>query len=171
MSRRIEGEIIIKRTVQEVFDFCADESNEPRYNPRMTHAEQISSEAIGLGSQFQAEMRTMGRKVSMTIEWTAYKRPRRLASWTRLSGMDIRGDLRFDPDAVGVGPRAARRAQADGTDGHPNGPTPGADHMGRPETCAGNTGDCGHSCVSVASCGTTGRDRQGGHACWQLPRP
>jgi len=36
MSRRIEGEIIIKRTVEEVFDFCADESNEPRYNPRMT---------------------------------------------------------------------------------------------------------------------------------------
>jgi uncharacterized membrane protein len=102
MSQRIEGEIIIKRPVEEVFDFCADESNEPRYNPRMTHAEQTSSGAIGLGSQFQAEMRTMGRKVSMTIEWTAYERPRRLASWTRLSGMDIRGDLRFEPVAGGT---------------------------------------------------------------------
>jgi uncharacterized membrane protein len=102
MSQRIEGEIIIKRPVEEVFDFCADESNEPRYNPRMTHAEQTSSGAIGLGSQFQAEMRTMGRKVSMTIEWTAYERPRRLASWTRLSGMDIRGDLRFEPVTGGT---------------------------------------------------------------------
>jgi uncharacterized membrane protein len=97
MVNRVEGDIIIKRPVEEVFDFCADERNEPRYNPRMTHAEQTSSGPIGLGSQFHAEMRTMGRTVAMTIEWTAYDRPRRLASWTRLSGMDIRGDLRFEP--------------------------------------------------------------------------
>jgi hypothetical protein len=97
MTKRIEGDIIINRPMEEVFDFCADERNEPRYNPRMTHAVQTSSGPIGVGSEFEAEMRTMGRKVAMTIKWTAYERPRRLASWTRLSGMDIRGDLRFDP--------------------------------------------------------------------------
>jgi Polyketide cyclase / dehydrase and lipid transport len=102
MSKRVEGDIIIWLPVEEVFDFCADGRNEPRYNPRMTHAEQTSTGLIGLGSQFRAEMRTMGRKVAMTIEWTAYERPRRLASWTRLSGMDIRGDLRFDPVAGGT---------------------------------------------------------------------
>jgi hypothetical protein len=96
-------------------------------------------------SRFHAEMRTMGRKVTTTIEWTAYERPRRLASLTRLSGMDIRGDLRFDPvagghqDAVGVGRGAARWSQADGTDDHPDGPTPGADHMVQPEACPGST--------------------------------
>jgi Polyketide cyclase / dehydrase and lipid transport len=102
MSKRIEGDIFIKRPVEEVFDFCADEHNEPRYNPRMTRAEQTSSGPIGLGSQFRAEMKTMERIVAMTIEWTAYERPWRLASWTRLSGMDIRGDLRFDPVAGGT---------------------------------------------------------------------
>ena len=45
MSRRVEGDIIIMRPVDEVFDVCADERNEPRYNPRMTHAEQTSSGA------------------------------------------------------------------------------------------------------------------------------
>jgi len=35
----IEGEIVIKRPVDEVFDFVADERNEPRYNPRMLRAE------------------------------------------------------------------------------------------------------------------------------------
>jgi hypothetical protein len=29
----INGEIIIHRPVEEVFDFVADERNEPRYNP------------------------------------------------------------------------------------------------------------------------------------------
>ncbi len=102
MSKRIEGDIIIKRPVEEVFDFCADERNEPRYNPRMTRAEPTSSGPIGLGSQFRAEMRTLGRRMAMTIEWTAYERPRRLASWTRVSGMDIRGDLRFESVAQGT---------------------------------------------------------------------
>ena len=102
MSKRIEGDIIIKRPMDEVFDFCADERNEPRYNPQMTHAELTSSGAIGLGTQFNAEMRTVGRTVAMTIEWTAYDRPRRLASWTRLPGMDIRGELRFEPVAGGT---------------------------------------------------------------------
>ena len=102
MSKRVEGDIIIKRPMEAVFDFCADERNEPRYNPRMTHAEQTSSGPIGLGAQFRAEMKTMGRMVAITIEWTAYERPRRLESWTCLSGMDIRGDLRFDPIAEGT---------------------------------------------------------------------
>jgi len=39
---RIEGEIIIDRPVEEVFDFVADERNEPRYNPRMLSAELLS---------------------------------------------------------------------------------------------------------------------------------
>jgi hypothetical protein len=31
----IEGEIVIDRPVEEVFDVVADERNEPRYNPRL----------------------------------------------------------------------------------------------------------------------------------------
>jgi hypothetical protein len=37
VTKRVEGDIIIKRPMEEVFDFCADERNEPRYNPRMAH--------------------------------------------------------------------------------------------------------------------------------------
>jgi hypothetical protein len=102
MRRRVEGEIIINRPVEEVFDFVADERNEPRYNRRMAHAQQTSPGPVGVGSQFRVEMRTMGRMVGMTIEFTAYERPRLLESWTRLSSMDIRGELRFDPVAGGT---------------------------------------------------------------------
>jgi hypothetical protein len=34
----IEGEIIMQRPVEEVFDFVADERNEPRYNRRMVRS-------------------------------------------------------------------------------------------------------------------------------------
>jgi hypothetical protein len=94
---RIEGEIVIHRAVNEVFDFVADERNEPRYNPRMLRAEKISPGPIGLGTRFRAEMAAMRRTAEMTTEFTAYERPARLGSSTRLSTMDIEGTLTFDP--------------------------------------------------------------------------
>jgi hypothetical protein len=59
---RVEGEIIIARPVEEVFDFVADERNQPRYNPRMVRAEQVSSGPIGAATQFQTELKTMGER-------------------------------------------------------------------------------------------------------------
>jgi uncharacterized protein YndB with AHSA1/START domain len=93
----IDGEIVINRPVEEVFDFEADERNEPRYNPRMLRVEKLSPGPVGLGSRFRAEMRTRPRPMEMTTEFTGYERPRRLASTTRMSRMDIRGTLSFDP--------------------------------------------------------------------------
>jgi uncharacterized protein YndB with AHSA1/START domain len=93
---QIEGEILIRRSVEDVFDFVADERNEPRYNPRMLRAEKLSPGPIGVGTRFDAEMATMRGSASMTIEFTAYEPPRWLASTTRLSNMDIEGTLSFD---------------------------------------------------------------------------
>ena len=38
---RIEGEIVIDRPGDVVFDYVADQSNEPRYNPHVVRAEKI----------------------------------------------------------------------------------------------------------------------------------
>lgn len=93
---RIEGEIVIKRPVEEVFDFVADERNEPRYNPRMRSAELISPGPIGPGTRFRAVGTTIGWPVEMAIEITAYERPRRLASTTHRATMEIQGTRTFD---------------------------------------------------------------------------
>jgi uncharacterized membrane protein len=92
-----EGEIVINRPVERLFDFVADERNEPLHNPRMVRCEQRSDGPIGLGTQFRAETKTMGRTVPMLVEFTAYERPRRLGSRTRMSGVDIEGELTFEP--------------------------------------------------------------------------
>jgi uncharacterized protein YndB with AHSA1/START domain len=98
----ISGEIVINRPVEEVFDFVADERNEPRFNPRMLRADKLSPGPIGLGTRFRAEMTSRQRPVEMTMENTGYERPRRLASTTRLSTMEIRGTLTFDPVSGGT---------------------------------------------------------------------
>ena len=98
----IEGEIIINRPVETVFDFVADERNEPRYNPQMLRAEKISEGPIGLGTRFRARTTSGGRPVEMILEITAYDRPRRLASSTRMAEMDIQGTLTLEPSGDGT---------------------------------------------------------------------
>jgi Polyketide cyclase / dehydrase and lipid transport len=98
----IEGEIVIGRPVEEVFDFVADERNEPRYNAQMRRAEKISDGPIGLGTQYRAEVVSGRQVVPMVIEFTGYERPRMLASMTRMSSMDIRYTLTFEPDSEGT---------------------------------------------------------------------
>jgi len=93
----IEGEISINRPIEEVFDFVADERSEPRYNPQMTHVEKTSAGPIGRGTQFRATTKTRGRSTDMTIQFTEFERPVRLASLTQLSTMDIRGTLTLQP--------------------------------------------------------------------------
>jgi hypothetical protein len=99
---RIEGELVIYRPVDEVFDVVADERNEPRYNPRICRAEQLSPGPIGRGTRFRAEAVMLGRRTGMTMEYTTYERPRRLASSIHMPAADIAGTLRFDPVANGT---------------------------------------------------------------------
>ena len=98
----LDGEVTIRRPVEEVFDFVADERNEPLYNHRMNRAQLLSDEPVGPGSRFSAEMKSGGRFVQMVVELTAYERPRRLASSAHLAAMDVSGHLSFDavPDGT-----------------------------------------------------------------------
>ena len=93
----INGDIVIDRRVEDVFDYVADECNEPSYNVQMRLAEKISDGPIGVGTQFRAEVVSGGRPVSMVIEFIEYERPRRLASKTTMSSMDIAYTLTFEP--------------------------------------------------------------------------
>ncbi|HEX9044203.1 MAG TPA: SRPBCC family protein [Candidatus Limnocylindrales bacterium] len=98
----IEGEIVIGRPVEEVFDFVADECNEPRYNPQMRLAQKVSEGPIGVGTRYRAEVMSGRQVVPMDIELTGYERPTMLASTTRMAPMDVRYALTFDPIPQGT---------------------------------------------------------------------
>jgi uncharacterized protein YndB with AHSA1/START domain len=98
----IEGEIVIGRPIEEVFDFVADERNEPTFNARMLRAEKVTQGPIGTGTRFLATMKSMGRTFDITIEYTAYQRPTRLGSTSSTSSADTRGALTFEPHPGGT---------------------------------------------------------------------
>jgi hypothetical protein len=76
----IEGEITIARPAETVFDFAADQRNEPRYNPRMVRAEKVTGGPVGQGTVFRSAVRAMGQPTEMRCEVTGYRRPAWLAS-------------------------------------------------------------------------------------------
>jgi uncharacterized membrane protein len=118
---QIDGEIIIRRPVEEVFDFVADQRNEPRYNRRMTSSELLTPEPIGQDSRFKAEMRMLGRLVDLTVDFTRFERPRLLGSISHslprgLRGRPMRteGALTFDPIPCGTRMRWAWQVKTPG---------------------------------------------------------
>lgn len=99
---KIEGEITIGRPVEVVFDFVADQTNEPQYNPTMVHAEKDTAGPIGAGTQFRSAVQAARGTAEMLIEITAYDRPRLMASTTTMKQMDIEYTLEFEHVAEGT---------------------------------------------------------------------
>jgi uncharacterized protein YndB with AHSA1/START domain len=117
---QIEGEIMIGRPVEEVFDFVADERNEPRFNRQMSSAELLTPEPIGSGSRFHVEMRMLRRTVDLTVEFTQFERPRLLGSTSRAATRGGRGrmltsgTLTFEPVPRGTRMRWAWQIETPG---------------------------------------------------------
>ena len=91
----LAGEVTIDAPVEKVFDFVADERNEPTYNPRILRAEKVSEGPVGTGACFVAEPRGMGPKGRMTLRIMDYDRPHRLHNVVRSSYLEVDGTLSF----------------------------------------------------------------------------
>ncbi len=81
---RIEGAITIVCPVETVFDYFADQTHEPRYNPIMSRVEKLTTGEIGPGIRFRSVARSAGRTAEMVTEYTDVDRPRLLASVTTM---------------------------------------------------------------------------------------
>ena len=93
----VRGHIDIASPMEAVFDFVADQANEPTYNPGMVSSEMVTPGPVGEGSRFRAVARSAGRQVPMTIELVDFGRPEHLGVLTSLDGTIIDGTLDFAP--------------------------------------------------------------------------
>ena len=139
----ITGSTLIRRPVEEVFDFVADERNEPTYNPRMVRAEKTTPGSVGTGTRWVATMRTRGRPLHMATEVTAYDRPCRLGSRSSMVFGTVHGEVSFqpaprgDPRALVLGPDPGPAARPPGPAARPGRPAPGGGHLGHLEGAPG----------------------------------
>ena len=98
----IEGEVLIHRPLEQVFDYVADERTEPTYNRNMAVSEKITGGPIGVGTRFRSTIRSRPRPMHMDVEYTRFDRPHLIASTTRMTAADVTGTLTFTPIPAGT---------------------------------------------------------------------
>ncbi len=92
----IEGEAVIARPVDVVFDYVADQRNEPQYNPRMVRAEKVTEGPVGEGTIFDCAVAFAGGSAGMRVACTAYERPAFFASTARTRLAEFTVTLTFE---------------------------------------------------------------------------
>lgn len=98
----VRGSVVIDRPVADVFAVVADQRNEPRFNPRMRSVEKVTSGPIGGGTRWLISTGTKSRLTRFELEFTDFEPPTRLGSHTRMSALDIDGELTLTPTPVGT---------------------------------------------------------------------
>jgi len=94
--------VAVHGPVDVVFDYVADQSNEPQYHLQMIRAEKVTAGPVRKGTQFRSAVASRGHTAEMLIECTGYDRPRLFASCTTMQQADISYTLTFEPAAGGT---------------------------------------------------------------------
>lgn len=92
---RINDSLVIERPLEEVFDYAADQRNEPSYNPAMIRCEKVTPGPIGVGTRFDSALRRRGGEMAMSSEVISYDRPRAVTTRTTMPGAVVTGTLSF----------------------------------------------------------------------------
>ena len=99
---RVRGTLDIARPVDQVFDFVADQRNEPAYNPTMAEATKLTDGPLGVGTRFEATIVSRGKPLAVAIEYTGFDRPHRINSRSLMAGAITDGHVQCDPTPTGT---------------------------------------------------------------------
>ena len=80
-------ETLIRRSPEDVFDYCSDLRSELRWNPQVKYIEKLTDGPVGVGTRYRAQWSRSG---PTTVEVVAFDRPRSWETATRARGMGIR---------------------------------------------------------------------------------
>src|SRR5579871_5107491 len=95
----VEAEVDIRRSPEDVFDFCSDLSHEPEWNPMMKRAVMLTDGPIGIGARYRTEFVDAP---PMIMECTHYERPSAWAMTGESRALKAAGDGHVVPTPVGA---------------------------------------------------------------------
>jgi uncharacterized protein YndB with AHSA1/START domain len=70
----VDAAVSIRRSPEDVFDYCSDHRHEPEWNPKMRRIELLTEEPIGPGTRYATEF---VKGPPMLMECVAFERPTR----------------------------------------------------------------------------------------------
>ena len=80
-------EMVIRRSPEDVFDYCSDLRSELQWNPNAKYIEKVTDGPVGVGTRYRARWANSG---PTTVEVVGFDRPRGWETTTRARGMVIR---------------------------------------------------------------------------------
>jgi hypothetical protein len=99
-----EGTAVVERPIEEVFDFLAAGTNDPKFSPRVLEIAKLTDGPVGVGTVFKSTVKDAGMKTDREFEITEFARPTRLR-WTERSKNQITvpaGGYDLAPDGAGT---------------------------------------------------------------------
>lgn len=90
------------KSPEEAFDYLADFSNAPEWDPNTNSSECISGVPGSVGSKYKVLTEFGGREMELTYETVEVDRPRKVVLRSGNSSTDIRDTMTFRPTASGT---------------------------------------------------------------------
>ena len=132
----VVGEIVINRPVEQVFDFVADERNEPRFNPKMLTVEKVTpgpGNLVPHASQGAAADRGDERGAHRVRQTQATHVSQRVVEYGDRGDADVRPRSRGNAHALVMGSRSPWNPQAGDAGHRPHRAASRADDLDEPE--------------------------------------
>ena len=80
-------DMVIRRSPEDVFDFCSDLRSELQWNPNAKYIEKVTDGSVGVGTRYRARWSNSG---PTAVEVVAFDRPRRWETTATARGMGVR---------------------------------------------------------------------------------
>jgi carbon monoxide dehydrogenase subunit G len=84
MAGRFDATTVIDRPIEEVFNFLADGTNDPKFSPRVLEISKTSDGPVGVGTVYASTVKDAGVKTSREFKITEFDPPRRIR-WAEVS--------------------------------------------------------------------------------------
>jgi uncharacterized protein YndB with AHSA1/START domain len=104
MADRFATTVVIDRPIEEVFDFLADGTNDPKFSPRVQEIRKTTDGPPGVGTVYASTVKDAGMKTKREFRLTEFERPSRIR-WTEISKNLVtvpEGGYDFAPEGSGT---------------------------------------------------------------------
>jgi hypothetical protein len=108
---RYRTEITVPRHPEEVFDYLARFSSAAEWDPSVMHAEMLTPEPVGMGSEFRLVVRSFGSDRPFVYRITAFDRPRSVTLVAETAQVHSHDAITVEP--AGTGSRIVYDARLD----------------------------------------------------------
>lgn len=102
MSGRFSGSAVVNRPIDEVFDYLAAGTNDPKFSPRVQSMRKEPEGPSALGTVFISQVKDAGMKTDRRFELTGFDRPSSIR-WTERSTNLVTADGGYDLEDLGDG--------------------------------------------------------------------